>query len=112
MTIQQFQAEVDQWIQAHGVRYFDELTNGLLLVEEVGELSRMIAREYGEQSYREGTAPGDVRVAMADEMADILFVITCLANQMQIDLTQAIGKNLEKKTLRDQDRHKGNPKLS
>ena len=111
MTLKNFQDEVDGWIRLHGVRYFGELTNTLLLVEEVGELSRMIAREFGEQSYKEGAAPTNTKEAIADEMADVLFVLVCLANQMGIDLTTAIALNLEKKTSRDRDRHRNNPKL-
>jgi NTP pyrophosphatase (non-canonical NTP hydrolase) len=112
MTIKALQTEVDQWIQRYGVRYFHELTNLALLMEEVGELARITARTYGEQSFRPGSEPSDMQEAIADEMADILFVLTCLANQMHVDLETAISKNLEKKTRRDQDRHKQNPKLS
>lgn len=105
------QGQIDSWIQQHGVRYFGELTNVALLMEEVGEFARITARTYGEQSYKKDTAPQDAKEALADELADILFVITCLANQMQVDLDDAIKKNLEKKTLRDKDRHQQNPKL-
>ncbi|HQK36896.1 MAG TPA: nucleotide pyrophosphohydrolase [Bacteroidales bacterium] len=108
MTLKEAQEKVDQWIKEHGVRYFDELTNLALLVEEVGEMARIMARRYGEQSFREGTDPGNLE----DEMADVLFVLLCLANQTGTDLTAAFEKNLEKKTSRDATRHKKNPKLN
>ena len=111
MTIQEMQSQTDAWIQQYGVRYFHELTNVALLMEEVGEFARITARVYGEQSYQEGTKPDDPKEALADEMADILFVLTCLANQMQIDLEDAMTKNLAKKTSRDKDRHQQNPRL-
>ena len=111
MNLKTLQTEVDLWIQTYGVRYFNELTNLALLTEEVGELARLTARTYGEQSFREHTAPNDTREAIADEMADILFVLTCLANQMHVDLEQAVLRNLEKKTRRDHERHKQNPRL-
>ena len=107
MTISSAQTTVDTWIKTHGVRYFNEMTNMVLLTEEVGELARIIARKYGEQSFKEGeenTDPGD-------EMADILFVLICLANQTGVDLESALEKNLEKKTNRDKNRHKNNEKL-
>ncbi|MBK7885993.1 MAG: nucleotide pyrophosphohydrolase [Bacteroidetes bacterium] len=107
MTISSAQTTVDTWIKTHGVRYFNEMTNMVLLTEEVGELARIIARKYGEQSFKEGeenTDPGD-------EMADILFVLICLANQTGVDLQSALEKNLEKKTNRDKNRHKNNEKL-
>jgi NTP pyrophosphatase (non-canonical NTP hydrolase) len=107
MTLSQAQQSVDIWIKTHGVRYFNELTNMALLTEEVGELARIIARKYGEQSFKTGE-DGD---QMADEMADVLFVLICLANQTGVDLQEAINRNLAKKTQRDADRHKGNPKL-
>lgn len=107
MTIQEAQNKVDQWIQSYGVRYFNELTNMVLLTEEVGELARIIARKYGEQSFKES----DKDKNMEEEMADILFVLICLANQTGIDLNSALEKNLEKKTLRDNTRHLNNEKL-
>lgn len=107
MTIDELQEKVDQWIKKHGVRYFSELTNMAILTEEVGELARLIARKYGEQSFKEGEEEQNPD----DEMADILFVLICLANQTGINLTKAIEQNFDKKTNRDQDRHKRNPKL-
>ena len=107
MTIEEAQAQVDQWIQTIGVRYFNELTNMAILTEEVGELARIIARKYGEQSFKES----DKNRNLGDEMADVLWVLICLANQTGVNLTEAFEKNLEKKTLRDKDRHKGNEKL-
>ena len=107
MTIEQLQQAVDQWINTTGVRYFNELTNTALLMEEVGEVARIMARRYGEQSEKDSDKDAD----LADEMADVLFVLVCLANQTGIDLTAAINKNLEKKSLRDKDRHKQNTKL-
>lgn len=107
MTLNQAQAEVDQWIKAHGVRYFNELTNMTILTEEVGELARIMARRYGEQSEKESDKNKD----LGDEMADVLWVLICLANQTGVDLTEALKKNLEKKTVRDSERHKQNPKL-
>lgn len=107
MTIEEAQQTVDQWIKDHGVRYFSELTNMALLVEEVGEVARIIARTYGEQSFKKS----DESIKLADEMADVLFVLICLANQTGINLTEALEKNLEKKTNRDSERHKNNPKL-
>ena len=101
------QQQVDQWIKTHGVRYFNELTNMAILTEEVGELARIIARRYGEQSEKESDKNKD----LGDEMADVLWVLICLANQTGVDLTEALKKNIEKKTNRDQDRHKQNPKL-
>ncbi len=108
MTISQAQAQVDQWIKTHGVRYFNELTNMAMLTEEVGEVARIIARRYGEQSEKESDKGKD----LGDEMADVLWVLICLANQTGVDLTKALEKNLEKKTIRDKDRHHQNPKLS
>ncbi|MDR2621276.1 MAG: nucleotide pyrophosphohydrolase [Dysgonamonadaceae bacterium] len=107
MTIQEAQNKVDEWIKTYGVRYFSELTNMTILTEEVGELARIMARTYGDQSFKES----DPDVNLADEMADILWVLVCLANQTGINLTQAFQNNLEKKTLRDKDRHRQNPKL-
>lgn len=108
MTLQEAQNAVDQWIKTNGVRYFNELTNMALLTEEVGELARIIAREYGEQSSKES----DKEKNLADEMADVLFVLICLANQTGINLEEALRKNLEKKTLRDKERHKMNKKIN
>jgi NTP pyrophosphatase (non-canonical NTP hydrolase) len=107
MTIEEAQKLVDQWINTTGVRYFNELTNMAILTEEVGEVARIMARKYGEQSFKES----DKAVDLADEMADVLFVLICLANQTGIDLEKALMKNLEKKEIRDKTRHKNNPKL-
>lgn len=107
MTLDQVQQQVDVWIKNHGVRYFNELTNMAILTEEVGELARIIARRYGEQSEKESDKNKD----LGDEMADVLWVLICLANQTGINLTEAFHKNIEKKTARDRDRHKQNPKL-
>ena len=111
MTIKQYQEEVELWINKYGIRYFDEKTNALLLVEEVGELVRIIAREYGEQSYKKGKKPLDIQRDIADEISDILFVLTCLANQMGVSLTEAITLNMKKKSSRDDTRHSENKKL-
>src|SRR6478672_6009832 len=108
MTIEQAQADVDTWIKTVGVRYFNELTNLGILMEEVGELSRLMVRKYGEQSFKES----DKGKELAEEMADVLWVLICLANQTGVDLTEALKKNFEKKNLRDADRHKRNDKLS
>ena len=107
MTIESAQQQVDQWIKTIGVRYFNELTNLGILMEEVGELSRIMVRKYGEQSFKDT----DISRELADEMADVLWVLICLANQTGVNLTEALEKNLEKKTLRDKNRHKNNPKL-
>lgn len=107
MTLEQAQDQVDQWIRTYGVRYFTELTNTAILMEEVGEVARIMAREYGDQSYKKS----DEKVQLADEMADVLFVLICLANQTGINLTEAFARNLEKKTKRDGTRHKTNRKL-
>ncbi len=107
MTIQEAQEKVDQWINTTGIRYFNELTNTAMLMEEVGEVARIMARQYGEQSFKKS----DKDVNLADEMADVLFVLICLANQTGISLTDALHKNLEKKTNRDADRHANNEKL-
>jgi NTP pyrophosphatase (non-canonical NTP hydrolase) len=107
MELAELQKTVDDWIKDVGVRYFSELTNTALLMEEVGELARIMARKYGEQSFKKGEEDAN----LADEMADVLFVLTCLANQTSVDLTRAMEQNLEKKTRRDSQRHKENPKL-
>lgn len=108
ITIRDAQQQVDQWIRTTGVRYFNELTNLGILMEEVGELSRIMVRKYGEQSFKESDKNKD----MADEMADVLWVLLCLANQTGVDLTTALEKNIEKKTTRDATRHKENDKLN
>jgi len=107
VTIQEAQNKVDEWIKTYGVRYFSELTNMTILTEEVGELARIMARTYGDQSFKKS----DLEANLADEMADVLWVLICLANQTGVNLTEAFTNNLEKKTLRDKDRHKQNPKL-
>ena len=107
MTLEQAQQAVDEWIKTNGVRYFNELTNMAMLTEEVGEVARIIARRYGEQSEKDSDKDKD----LADEFADVLWVLICLANQTGVDLTKAFAKNLEKKTQRDKDRHQQNPKL-
>ena len=106
MTIQEAQERVDQWIKTYGVRYFNELTNMAVLTEEVGELARVMARKYGEQSFKEGESQD-----LSEEMADVLWVLICLANQTGVDLTQALEASFEKKTNRDSLRHIANPKL-
>lgn len=107
ITIKELQTTVDNWIQTIGVRYYNELTNMAILTEEVGEVARIMARQYGEQSFKKGAAMPD----LGDELADVLFVLTCIANQTGIDLTEAMQKNLAKKTKRDKDRHQNNEKL-
>jgi NTP pyrophosphatase (non-canonical NTP hydrolase) len=107
MTIEEAQKEVDGWIKENGIRYFNELTNMAILTEEVGEVARIIARKYGEQSFKKE----DETVNLADEFADVLFVLICLANQTGVNLTDALKKNMEKKSIRDKERHKNNPKL-
>jgi NTP pyrophosphatase (non-canonical NTP hydrolase) len=107
MTIQEAQNQVDNWITTYGVRYFNELTNMAILTEEVGEMARIISRKYGEQSFKESDKNKD----LGDEMADVLWVLICMANQTGVDLTEAFKKNIEKKTIRDSKRHKLNPKL-
>jgi NTP pyrophosphatase (non-canonical NTP hydrolase) len=107
MTIKEAQQTIDHWIKTTGVRYFNELTNMAILTEEVGEVARIIARQYGEQSYKKS----DQDKNLADELADVLFVVMCLANQTGIDLTDALHKNLDKKKIRDAERHLNNPKL-
>lgn len=114
LTIADAQRAVDQWIQTIGVRYFNELTNLAQLVEEVGEVARIVSRTYGEQSWKKGETP-DAETAknmLADELADVMFVTICLANQTGIDLEDALRKNLDKKTKRDASRHRGNEKLA
>ena len=106
MTLDEAQGKVDKWIENYGVRYFSELTNMAILTEEVGELARLIARKYGDQSFKAGETD-----TIGDEMADILWVLICMANQTGVNLTQAFTENLEKKTIRDGSRHKQNPKL-
>lgn len=107
MTIEEAQQQVDQWIKTIGVRYFSELTNMTILTEEVGELARIMARTYGDQSFKKS----DLGKDLGDEMADVLWVLICLANQTGVNLTEALEKNMAKKTERDKDRHKENPKL-
>ena len=107
MTITEAQKKIDQWINTIGVRYFDPLTNTAVLMEEGGEVARIMSRKYGEQSFKES----DKKIDLGDEMADVLFVLMCLANQCEIDLEQSLLKNLDKKTNRDQERHQNNPKL-
>jgi NTP pyrophosphatase (non-canonical NTP hydrolase) len=107
LTIDEAQTRVDEWIKTVGVRYFSELTNMTILIEEVGELARIMSRTYGDQSFKKG----DDASGLAYEMSDVLWVLICLANQTGVNLTSAFEKNLEKKNLRDKDRHKNNPKL-
>ena len=107
MTLQQAQTDVDTWIKTNGVRYFNELTNLGILTEEVGELARIIVRKYGEQSFK----GSEKEIDLADEMADVLWVLICLANQTDVDLTEALEKNIQKKNDRDSQRHKNNLKL-
>ena len=107
MTIQEAQNVVDEWIKSYGVRYFSELTNLAVLTEEVGELARIMSRTYGDQSFKDS----DLNKNLADEMADVLWVLICLANQTGVNLTEAFEKNIQKKTDRDKDRHKNNKKL-
>jgi len=111
MTIQAAQDIVDQWIKSIGVRYYSELTNTALLMEEVGEVARLMARIHGEQSFKNPADAADAPAQLADEMADVLFVLICLANQTGVDLSEALQKNLDKKTRRDSARHASNPKL-
>mgnify|MGYP003500746069 CR=1 FL=1 len=106
MTIEEAQQTVDKWIKEYGKRYFNELTNMAILTEEVGEVARIMARRYGEQSFKDGE-----KADLGDELADVLWVLICIANQTGTDLTEALKKNLEKKTRRDHSRHTGNPKL-
>ncbi len=111
MEIKTLQKTVDNWINTYGVRYFDEMTNLALLMEETGELARLLARKYGEQSFKNPVPDTKLKKMIADEIGDILFVLTCLANQMNIDLETTIEHNFNKKTERDNIRHKNNPKL-
>ena len=108
MTIEEAQQLVDNWLNTTGIRYFNELTNTAILMEEVGEVARIMARKYGEQSFKRS----DEEVNLADEMADVLFVLICLANQTGVNLTDALHKNMEKKNIRDKDRHRNNEKLN
>ena len=108
LTIEAYQRKIDNWVNSVGVRYFSELTNTAILMEEVGEVARIMARTYGDQSFKTPEEQHD----LADELADVLFVVVCLANQTGIDLTAAVERNLAKKTRRDFDRHRNNPKLS
>lgn len=112
MTLKEAQEKVDQWIKTIGIRYFDELTNNAILMEEVGELSRVIARTYGEQSFKEPKSESEKNLLLEEEMADVFFVLICLANQMNIDLESALNKSILKKTKRDSNRHKSNEKLN
>lgn len=107
MTIEQAQQRVDEWIKTTGVRYFNELTNLAILTEEVGEVARLMARQYGEQSFKES----DKNIVLADELADVLWVILCIANQTGVNLSEALETNFEKKSIRDADRHQQNAKL-
>ena len=106
MELKELQEKVDEWIKSYGVRYFNELTNMTILTEEVGELARVIARKYGEQSYKEGEKDN-----LAEELSDVLWVLVCLANQTGVDLNEAVNNNFAKKTARDLKRHKNNPKI-
>lgn len=106
MNIQELQRSIDSWVTTYGVRYFSELTNLGILMEEVGEVARIMTRRYGDQSFKDSDATD-----LADELADVLFVLTCIANQTGVDLTEAVHRNLQKKTKRDKDRHRNNPKL-
>jgi NTP pyrophosphatase (non-canonical NTP hydrolase) len=108
LTVKDLQATVDRWIKTYGVRYFSELTNLAVLVEEVGELARIMSRTFGDQSTKKGLAPS----GLADEIADVLFVLVCIANQSGVDLETAMAQNLKKKTDRDRHRHRNNPKLA
>lgn len=111
MTIEELQTAVDQWITSIGVRYFNELTNMAILTEEVGELARVMSRKYGEQSFKKEVSTVEQQEMLADEIADVLWVLTCIANQTGVDLTAAVQKNMLKKTNRDSNRHKSNKKL-
>ena len=111
MTLSNAQQTVDNWIQTIGIRYFNELTNTAILMEEVGEVARLMARLYGEQSFKKTEDAANTKENLADEMADVLFVLICLANQTGVDLTEALEKNLTKKTNRDKERHANNEKL-
>lgn len=111
MTILQWQKTVDNWVKQYGVRYFDIMTNMLLLMEEIGEVARIVSRTYGEQSFKEALTTEEQKEKLSDEITDAFFVLTCLANQTGIDLEKALKINLDKKTLRDKERHKSNPRL-
>lgn len=111
MTLHELQGQVDKWIKEIGVRYFSEMTNMAILTEEVGELARVMSRTYGEQSWKKPITLKEQKLKLSDEMADIIWVVTCLANQTGIDLTEALEKNIDKKTKRDIERHKNNSKL-
>lgn len=111
MTIQNLQQDIDNWIKTIGIRYYQELTNMAILTEEVGEVARLMSRLYGEQSFKNKSDEETAKDKLADEMADVLFVLVCLANQTGVDLTKAVEKNLEKKTIRDAQRHADNDKL-
>ena len=108
LTIEAYQRKIDEWVRTHGVRYFSELTNTAILMEEVGEVARIMARTFGDQSFKQAGPRAD----LADELADVLFVVGCIANQTGIDLTSAVERNLAKKTDRDAERHWNNPKLT
>jgi len=112
MKISTAQSKIDEWIKTYGVRYFNELTNMVILSEEVGELAKLVARKYGEQSFKKDLSDTEIKSKISDEMADVMFVLMCLANQMDINLEEAFDKNIEKKTNRDKDRHKNNEKLN
>ena len=111
LGIRALQEQINRWIQTHGVRYFAPLTNLGILTEEVGELARLMVRSSGEQSWRKNTKPSSVQEALEEELSDIIWVVCCLANQHHIDLSEALSRNIEKKTRRDITRHKNNPKL-
>lgn len=111
MELKELQLSVDKWIKEYGVRYFDEKTNTLLLMEEVGEFSRLIARKYGEQSFKTSMTDDEIKNAIGDELGDVIFVLICLANQMEMNIEDIMKKNIDKKTLRDNHRHLSNPKL-
>ncbi len=111
LTLQECQAQVDEWVRTIGVRYYSELTNTAVLMEEVGEVARLMSRLYGDQSFKRAEDEAAAPENLADELADVLFVLICLANQTGVDLTEAMHKNLAKKTLRDKERHQNNPKL-
>jgi NTP pyrophosphatase (non-canonical NTP hydrolase) len=112
LGLREAQAQVDEWIRTVGLRYFDPLTNGMILAEEVGEVARILAREYGQQSWKVGRKPQNPQAALADELADVLFVTLCLANQTGVDMSQALRTGLAKRTQRDAQRHADNPKLA
>lgn len=112
MEIREFQEKTDHWIKQYGVRYFSELTNMAILTEETGEVARLMARMYGDQSFREGLSPEEQKTRLRDELCDVLWVVACIANQTGIDLEEGIRLNFEKKTLRDHNRHISNSKLT